>query len=522
MLPLSKKIKLHHNKPELKDIFTDRFYRNILHIICKYLHILDIVNIAKLCKKANNSIIRLDWSILFKSHEFENWNFIKEESTYILHNNIRDGKILLENANVSYLFSRIPLIMVDVAINNNKFVKVPDLRNDKQLTSLQLRNDNLSMVPALPLSITALDLSYNDFSLGPIDFSKLENLISLKLIDCKLKKFPLIHHNIEYINLSENDFSSIEINISEYTEITTIKLNKCNLYKLPILPTYISKLYLSNNNFYSVKLDLSNYTEINTLKLINCNLNNIPILSYLPRTLDLSNNDFSSVKLDFSHLGNFEESIYNTSSIKLVNCKINKIPIFNKNIKYDTIKLKNNNIEKFKGLKNISIGGLYLCGNKIKEINAEEIIISLLKLNNNQIKILNISGEINDLFLINNPVKYFNCNSDEISELYYSGYVKDFNIFPSTVEILQIHTSDIESFAGYENLYKMDYLGISVEKLQNMDILDLSKSKKLTTLSLKNYNIKKLILPKTCRYLCLTSANIEEIIGGMDLNIEKK
>ncbi|MBG1269240.1 COR domain-containing protein [Nostoc sp. WHI] len=160
---------------------------------------------------------------------------------------------------------------------------------------------------------TELDLSNNQLSSLPPEFSQLSNLTTLYLDNNQLSSLPpeiSQLSNLTELYLDNNQLSSLPPEISQLSNLTTLYLHNNQLSSLPPEISQLSnltELYLHNNQLSSLPPEISQLSNLTTLSLFNNQLSSLPPeISQLSNltTLYLHNNQLSSLPPEFSQLSN--------------------------------------------------------------------------------------------------------------------------------------------------------------------------------------------------------------------------
>ena len=241
-----------------------------------------------------------------------------------------------------------------------------NLMNFTKLKGFDCNSCDLTELPEyLPISLTALNISFNDISVLPnlkhltslVDLECCNNTLTkiyelpdtLKILSCennKLIELPYLPHTLIELNCSSNflrklpdlsNLSLIELDcIDNYlTEIPNLPNSLIYLYcdnnkliKLPTLPTSLLELYCSDNN---LSFSIEGIPELpSNLEHFNCESNKLTELPDLPSSL----NYFHSIYGNLLHQTYYcckPDTTIKTNEMFLIN--INQTNAKNKGIK---------------------------------------------------------------------------------------------------------------------------------------------------------------------------------------------
>jgi len=268
---------------------------------------------------------------------------------------------------VSNLTNLKSLILVETQMGEElDFSKFENLKN---LTSLEIYNNNSSVISYNPVSIQAelikycktlknlyiIDGIFNKKSLDSIgnltelehltlegasfevytNFSSLKNLKNLISLDIgcsgnpisnfspnffyltKLKRLSLTQCNTSFNTSSYNKLTWANLKNLEYLDLRYNGRSTFNLKYLGDLPS-LKEAYLSNNQFTTITENIGNLKDLEVLDLSNNSINSLPeTIGNLEklRILRLSNNDLTSLPKKIGNLKNLEVLEFSDNSI---------------------------------------------------------------------------------------------------------------------------------------------------------------------------------------------------------------
>ena len=176
----------------------------------------------------------------------------------------------------------------------------------KNITSLNLRSNNLSSLPAEIGQLgrlTSLNLNFNNLTSIPAEIGRLNKLTSLDLRFNNLTSLPAEIgqlNRLTSLNLSYNNLTSLPAEIGQLNRLTSLDLSYNNLTSLPAEISLLEKLEsLSMTN--CIKSFPSEITHIKNLLSLELNYNELtslpPEIGQLKKltSLDLYNNKLSKL-----------------------------------------------------------------------------------------------------------------------------------------------------------------------------------------------------------------------------------
>lgn len=431
------------------------------------------------------------------------------------------GYTIKQDENGEYVFKSILKLIKDITITEEDNISDEVFKLlVKYLPSVSsVSIDNANITDISPISelnnLQAIRISntpsITDFS--PIGNKK--HLASLDLTNNGITDISFISdlNEISFLNLSDNNITDITP-ISGKTKLRTLHLNNNNINDVSILKEMnIDSIFLSGNKGITGYGELSN---VGYIELSDCgldNIENIHAFSYI----DISNNNITTIP----------EIIINqtTDDIPLIinasGNNISNLSGLNKNFKYQSIDLSNNQISDISSFNDINVRNLNLSNNNIKETSKfdNKNVLNLMLSGNKDIK---ITKELNSI----QTMELNNCNISSLNDL------KDLDNTMS----LSIKDNNIKSLEGLDKLNKLSYLDLSNNKISTLKntpkssvrtivltgndiktLEDISNIKNLTTLYLNdNKNINDLNQLKNLENLKWIYLNN---IGEVDVSI---
>ncbi|XP_041980017.1 toll-like receptor 6 [Aricia agestis] len=417
------------------------------------------------------------------------------------------SKLFLQNNVISsienYAFEGLVSLQV-LNLSSNFMSDIPPeiFANTNLLQEIDLSNNTLNVLPPGLFvgleQLQVLDLSINDLSSQWIDKGTFSGLVRLVILNISYNKISKISrymfkdlYSLQKLNLEHNDIISIdEHSFEDLRNLHSLTLSsnklfhiKSNLFSdLHVL----HELFLDNNKIKHIDdSSFDNITTIEDLVLNDNSLSSIPLsirkLRSL-RSLDIGNNNITHLNRENFH------GLTELFGLRLVDNKIVHL-----------------NEDTFEYLPQLQV--LNLASNKIKFVAPrcfhKNTNLKLLRMDGNEIT------KFDNIFTAINNLVWLNMSANKISSF-------DFNSFPSSLEWLDLHMNQIDTFynddmnykiniklldLSYNNISKLTVTSIptSVEKLylndNNIDFIQVgsfSKLKRLSTVTLNNNNIVQL------------------------------
>ncbi|WP_298120708.1 leucine-rich repeat domain-containing protein [Flavobacterium sp.] len=199
------------------------------------------------------------------------------------------------------IFSTIALLIV---LLNSSFAQ--NIETEKEFTTL---NDALKN----PEKVFRLNLSNQDISISSEQWLRFVNLEYLKLKNDHLKEIPIAITKIKSlktIDLSGNDFTNLPEEFSNLTNLEEIYLNDENNMNLPKTLSILAKLpklkslHLENDNISKLPNEILSFKNLENLYLNQNNFKKIPEIQTLDhlKYLDLKDNNIKPELQDMKNL----------------------------------------------------------------------------------------------------------------------------------------------------------------------------------------------------------------------------
>jgi Leucine-rich repeat (LRR) protein len=117
-------------------------------------------------------------------------------------------------------------------LGHNALKTVPDLSALTQLEILYLHENALTALPALPPSLTYLNISENP--LRSVALGSLPNLIELRMLDLELEAFPDVAlPSLRELHLRRNRFTAVPEAVRSFRELRLLDLRANALTAVP-------------------------------------------------------------------------------------------------------------------------------------------------------------------------------------------------------------------------------------------------------------------------------------------------
>ncbi|XP_067941906.1 insulin-like growth factor-binding protein complex acid labile subunit [Watersipora subatra] len=364
------------------------------------------------------------------------------------------------------------------------------------LSSVRLSNVNISdlryvLTPLLDTDdMRYLDLSHNELRrLNASDLRPATKLREINLSHNKLTALPSLGlHLLERIDLSNNRISDISNTpFDGSSDLQEVNLSHNNLDEFPSnlfsANTKLKKLDLS----YNVIRNVPPIEEMEEMEELHLQGNRITEPSYFFMMLNLKTLDLGS-----NLITTFNKDII-SFSLKLTTLNLTRNRL--NYIERDSFKewcppildLSHNQIEQLDGWGLALVKELYLQGNRIEQIKAEDIeslvFLEVLDLSTNQISSLPVSLliELDDLAVLNianNNLAAFFQGSEAKQLLSHKTTLESLNLAHNNIEVIQPRL--------FSNLSRLRHLDLSYNRLYDMSGEQLQDLFVLKTLNLSN------------------------------------
>lgn len=181
----------------------------------------------------------------------------------------------------------------------------------------------LDYVPAVPIYLTALDLSMN--KIKSINLTNCMNLVFLNLSNNELVSINLQNHKLENVNLSNNQLISCST-LSHLTRITNLDLSNNMITSFEPIERLVnmSKLNCSGNKFSCIDFT-RRMTRLKELKCSNCGISEYDLSQNVElENVNLSNNQLISTNnlFDLLHLKELDLKGNNLTELPVINDSI--------------------------------------------------------------------------------------------------------------------------------------------------------------------------------------------------------
>ncbi|CAK1585527.1 unnamed protein product [Parnassius mnemosyne] len=403
------------------------------------------------------------------------------------------SKLFLQNNAISSLENGAfgGLLSLHVLNLSSNFINTvpPDLFSDtKSLKEIILSNNTINVLPPGLFSgldqLQTLDISHNDLTSQWINRGTFVGLLRMVILNLSYNKLTKIDrfmfqdlYSLQKLNLEHNDIITIEEHAFE--ELRNLHSLTLSHNKLSHIHTHLftdlhvlHELFIDNNKI--VHIDENAFDNMTTIEDLGLNDN---LMSSIPpsihklrslRSLDIGNNNISYLNKD-----NFR-GLSELFGLRLVDNKVTYL-----------------NEDTFEYLPQLQV--LNLASNKIKYVTPgcfrKNINLKLLRMDGNDIT------TFDGIFSTLNNLVWLNMSANKIVSF-------DFKSFPSSLEWLDLHMNNIESFFN-DDLYSNG----------NIKLLDLSYNN-ITQLTVTS-------IPKTVEKLYLNDNYIQHIQVGTFSKLQK-
>ncbi|XP_063905507.1 protein artichoke isoform X1 [Zophobas morio] len=379
-----------------KKAFDETTYATEIQLSYNLLTIFDQIPLhnmsgLKILNVSHNSIEKIPKGSFPKLYELHTID-VSHNNLSDIFNSVFQTLFSLRTLNLSYnsletikpsTFGALPtLLELDLSNNRLRDIARSGLTRLASTRMLTLRNNHLTKLFILPISVSELDLAYNDFEeIPPKLWPSMNSLLTLDLSYNRLgdslvqgsftNLLTLRKLNLNYNGISKppwvaiNELSSLQYLYLEGNNLT--KLNKAAFGKLPV----VFELNLAHNQIWNVsarafdgllQLIVLNMTHNNITYIPNAGLQGLVAL----QTLDLSHNkiekldnkthglfddclslerlDLSHNKISFITRKTFPSSPYIPYKLREIDLSYNSMPVVTFDLTFGTSKVKKLNL----------------------------------------------------------------------------------------------------------------------------------------------------------------------------------
>lgn len=199
--------------------------------------------------------------------------------------------------------------LLHIFARKSMLVIIPNMNIFTNLKTLDLSNNNINIIPELPITLEELIINDNNIT-------KFDNYLpKLKRLDCQNNKIKHIsvNSNIEYLILNNNPIKQINNNLHSLHHLEIINTNieciypfknlkflNCSNCKNITVISNMNSLDILVCNYSSVS-EINELNKIRTIEMINTNVNALKYFSNLVRLIFHENDTFklsSQYKID--------------------------------------------------------------------------------------------------------------------------------------------------------------------------------------------------------------------------------
>ena len=158
-------------------------------------------------------------------------------------------------------------------LSENRITTIsPDIQKLKQLKHLDLSNNNIVQLPQEIVRLTGiehLNLAYNQLISLP-DLSSLTTLIFIALHHNRLKQIPALPSSVTWLNLNDNELETLPASIKEMQNLKTLVLSGNKFKKIPeeiLALEHIENLDLGGNKIKEIPRELLTLSNLKELRM---------------------------------------------------------------------------------------------------------------------------------------------------------------------------------------------------------------------------------------------------------------